>query len=97
MDKLVQHLRQLNDKVSQLEQLIRKLQVKNDELTQEVNNLRQSLSEQEKAYDKLMEKYEAAKMIKGLNQQLNHEGLNDKIDQYLKEIDICLKYFGVQE
>ncbi len=97
MDELVQHLQQLNHKVSQLEQLITTLQAEKRELFEEMTTIRQTLDDREREYEKLMEKYEAAKMIKGLNKELSNDGLKDKIDQYLKEIDICLKYFGVQE
>jgi len=97
MDHLIQRLQKLTKKVARMEQLVVQLQSDNQRLALDVSNLKQTLSEKQNDYELLEERYEAVKLIKGVDSDIDSEGLKAKIDNYLKEIDICLKYFGVQD
>ncbi|MEM6628909.1 MAG: hypothetical protein AAF694_04520 [Bacteroidota bacterium] len=97
MEEILQKFHISQKKVSRLEQLILHFQSRHSDLEHEVLNLRKKLEEKDQEIQQLTEKYEAVKLAKGLDASIDSAELIAKIDKYLKEIDICLRYFGVQE
>ena len=97
MEEILQSFRFSQKKVSALEQLILHLQTQNHSLVNELDLLKRELEEKNQEMRLLTEKYEAAKLAKGIDSTIDNAELEAKIDKYLKEIDICLRYFGVQE
>ena len=97
MEEILQKFHISQKKVSHLEQLILHFQTQRKDLENEVQLLRKELEEKNQEIQLLTEKYEAVKLAKGVNSSIDSTELIAKIDKYLKEIDICLRYFGVQE
>ena len=97
MEEILQGFRVSQKKVSTLEQSILHLQTQKRTLANELDLLKRELAEKEQQITLLKEKYEAAKLAKEINSSSDHTELIAKIDKYLKEIDICLRYFGVQD
>ena len=96
MDNLLQRLQEANRTAAKLERLILRMKQENDQLQKMLEVLEGKLEEKERDYEEMVEKYEAVKLAKSLspNSNGNHEAVHEKIDLYLKEIDICLKNFG---
>ena len=101
MDDIVQRLQVANRKVTKLEQLIHRLGQEKQELERRLQQLTDQTHKHDAAFTELQQKYEALKLAKGLgNGAANEEdraAIHEKIDKYLKEIDICLKIFGDQD
>jgi len=97
MEEILKQFRISQKKLSNLEQLILNVQSEKHALEEELQFLRRELEDKEQEINMLHEKYEAAKLAQNLNPSLDSSELTAKIDKYLKEIDICLRYFGVQE
>lgn len=96
MDELIQQLGQLASTTQKLEKYILHLKSENLELKNQIESL--TLAQQIKGNElsALQQKYEANKLVKGLVDKADQEEIKEKIDSYLKEIDICLKFFGDQ-
>lgn len=97
MDEVLEQLQATARKAAQLEQAVQRLLKQREGMKAELTLLREQLAAQEQAYTLLEEKYEASKLAKNLSSPADRVALQDKIDNYLKEIDICLKKFGVQD
>ena len=97
MDEVFQKLQVANRKVVKLEHLIIRLLEEQAGLQKELELLKEVLDSKDQENAMLSEKYEAAKLAKSISSEADRAALHDKIDNYLKEIDICLKKFGVQE
>ncbi|MEL6132019.1 MAG: hypothetical protein AAFR59_01505 [Bacteroidota bacterium] len=94
MNELLLKLQEANRAVNQLMQMLEKAKEEKEALLQRVEGLEQSLDEKHKAYDELVERYEAVKLVKVIESPEVKASVQEKIDWYLKEIDTCLKNFG---
>lgn len=94
MDELIRQLGQLAGTTQKLEKYVHQLKSENLALKNRIESLN---VEQQKTGDELsalQDRYEANKLVKGLVDHADQKELKEKIDSYLKEIDICLNIFG---
>ncbi|MEZ4830150.1 MAG: hypothetical protein R3C61_28280 [Bacteroidia bacterium] len=56
--------------------------------------MKQKIEEKDREMTALTEKYETAKLVNSLQNGQDLLAVQAKIDDYIKEIDICLKNFG---
>jgi len=96
MEALFQKLSSLSTTIQKFEKFIQQLKLENQELREKLEELEVNIEEKEQAFNALHERYEANKAVKALVADENKEELVEKIDNYLKEIDICLNLFGDQ-
>lgn len=96
MDELIRQLSQLASTTQKLEKYVQQLKSENLALKNQVESLTLAQQEKESEFSALQERYEANKLVNGLVERADQEEIKDKIDNYLKEIDICLKIFGDQ-
>lgn len=96
MDNLLQRLQEANRTATKLEWLILRIKQENDQLLKKVSDLSNQLEDKGKDLDEMVEKYEAMKLVKSISADSNgnQDAVHEKIELYLKEIDICLKNFG---
>lgn len=94
MDELIRQLGQLANTSQKLEKYVQQLKSENLELRNQIESLTLEQKQKEENFAALQERYEANKLVKGLADQADHKELKEKIDNYLKEIDICLNIFG---
>lgn len=94
MDEILRRLQKSKQKLDLLEQTLQQVVEEREQLLSELDSLREELAIQSKAYDELAERYEALKVVKSLNGEVDREAIRKQIDLYLEEIDICLKNLG---
>ncbi|MCB0835439.1 MAG: hypothetical protein KDD63_09765 [Bacteroidetes bacterium] len=97
MDNLLPRLQATNRKAAKLERLLLRLKQEKEQLLEQVEELNQTLEVKEKAYLDMQEKYEALKLAKSIGTETgtyDKEAVQTMIEDYIKEIDICLKNFG---
>ena len=98
MDEFLQRLQATNRKAAKLERLLLRLKQENGQLLKQIAELEKALGEKEHSYNEIQEKYEAVKLVKSMNNgtEAHHdkEAVQAMIEEYIKEIDICLKNFG---
>ncbi len=96
MDDLIRQLTLLASTTQKLEKYVQKLKSENLALQNQIVDLKQEQQQKEEELIVLQEKYEANKLVKGLVESADRDEIKEKIDTYLKDIDICLKIFGDQ-
>ncbi|MEO0583398.1 MAG: hypothetical protein AAF135_14330 [Bacteroidota bacterium] len=94
MNELLLKLQEANRAVNQLMQMLEKAKEEKEILSRKVVELEQSIDDKQHAYDELIERYEAIKLVKVIENPEVKASVQEKIDWYLKEIDTCLKNFG---
>lgn len=94
MNDLLLKLQELNKKVAKLEKQLHVLQDERNELELRLDEAEEALQAQKKDYELMTERYEAVKLGKSLTNPEDRVAIQEKIDWYLKEIDICLNNFG---
>ncbi|MDX2247664.1 MAG: hypothetical protein SF052_12845 [Bacteroidia bacterium] len=94
MDELLQKFQGTNQKAAKLERLLLRLRQDHDQMQAKIEALTKALEEKDREITALTEKYEALNRAKSLNNGPDVQAIQAKIDDYLKEIDICLKNFG---
>lgn len=94
MVNVLPKLQEIGRKIAKLERVIVRLKKENQQLEEQVKELQHQLNGEQEAHKIVQEKYEAVKLVKSLPQNLDVAAVQEKIDLYLKEIDICLKNFG---
>ena len=94
MNDFLQKLQTSNRKAAKLERLVLNLIQERGQLLQEIVKLKDELSEKENSHSEIQEKYEALKLVKSMGNHHDKEAVQATIEEYIKEIDICLKNFG---
>lgn len=94
MVNLLPKLQEIGRKLTKLERVIVRLRKENQQLSERVQELEKELDGMQQEQKSTEEKYEAIKLVKSLPPQSDLTAVHEKIDLYLKEIDICLKNFG---
>ncbi|MEO0898255.1 MAG: hypothetical protein AAFY71_17720 [Bacteroidota bacterium] len=94
MNDLLLRLQELNRKVGRLEKQLESLHEERHDLEQKLENSEKALLQATKNYEEMVERYEAVKLSKALVNPEAKLTIQEKIDWYLKEIDICLNNFG---
>ena len=98
MDEFLQRLQATNRKAAKLERLLLRLKQENSQLLNQITELESTIEEKERSFHEMKEKYEAAKLVSNMSlENGNHqdkEAVQAMIEEYIKEIDICLKNFG---
>ena len=94
MNDLLLRLQELNKKVVLLEKQLSVLQGERHELEQRLEEAEEALQSKEKDYELMVERYEAVRLSKSVTNPEDRIAIQEKIDWYLKEIDICLNNFG---
>ena len=94
MENLLRKLQENNRKAAKLERLILRLKEDNGKLHKQLRDLRKAVEAKEEAYTEILEKYEAVKLVKHIDNDQDKAAIQAKIDLYIKEIDACLKNFG---
>ncbi|MEZ4777361.1 MAG: hypothetical protein R3D00_29560 [Bacteroidia bacterium] len=94
MDELLHKFQGTNQKAAKLERLLLRLRQEHDQMKEKIEELTQALEEKDREMAALTEKYEAVKLVKSINNGQDLQAVQAKIDDYIKEIDICLKNFG---
>jgi predicted nucleic acid-binding Zn-ribbon protein len=97
MDNLLPRLQATNRKAAKLERLLLRLKQEKHQLLDQIAELNDALEAKEKEYAEMHEKYEALKLAKSIgtgNGTYDKEAVQNMIEDYIKEIDICLKNFG---
>ncbi|GAB4421157.1 MAG: hypothetical protein OHK0039_35640 [Bacteroidia bacterium] len=94
MDGLIRRLKDVQKKLLHMRQRMEALAADNHRLATQVSDLEAELRRKEATIADLQERYEAAKLVKHLNNPADREAIQVKIDHYLKQIDTCLKSFG---
>lgn len=94
MDGLLHKIQETNRKAAKLERLLLRLKQERDEFEKKVVELEKIIEGKDATIEELEEKYEMVKVAKSMTNGQNLEEVYAKIDDYIKEIDICLKNFG---
>ncbi|RMG73815.1 MAG: hypothetical protein D6722_03235 [Bacteroidetes bacterium] len=94
MDELVRRIEAVSRKAVAVQQQLAQLAQERDRLQERIAELEAQLSRRDADRQEMMEKYEAVKLAKSLNNQADREAVLAQIDLYLKEIDLCLNSFG---
>ncbi|MEM7370592.1 MAG: hypothetical protein AAF587_18415 [Bacteroidota bacterium] len=94
MVNLLPKLQEIGRKLTKLERVILHLRKENQQLNKRVQELEKEVRGLQEEQKTTEEKYEAIKLVKSLPQHADLATVHEKIDLYLKEIDICLKNFG---
>ncbi|MCI4669436.1 MAG: hypothetical protein MRZ79_14980 [Bacteroidia bacterium] len=94
MNDLLLKLQGLSKKIAVLEKQLLVLQGERHELELRLEEAEEALHNQKRDYDLMVERYEAVKLSKSLTNPEDRVAIQEKIDWYLKEIDICLNNFG---
>lgn len=94
MEDLLQRLQEITGRAAVLERVLKQLQADRSRLVEQLAELESRLAQQNGAYDALVERHEALKQAAQPDGKWNREAMQAQIDQYLKEIDDCLKNFG---
>jgi chromosome segregation ATPase len=87
MADIFRRLQRISEQLTSLEAYVEKLEEERD-------SLHVRLEEKDGELEAMQKKYEAAKEVKKMGNGVDEEALRKKIDNYLEEIDICLKVFG---
>ena len=96
MDELIRQLNNLTITTQKLEKYVQQLHTEKQDLIRKIAVLEEEQQAKEEEFIALRERYEANKAVKGLVEVENSDEIKEKIENYLKEIDICLKIFGDQ-
>ncbi len=94
MSDLLLRLQKLNKKVVSLEKRLSSLQEELHDLEQQLEASQEELRSKQMDYELMVERYEALRLSKSLTNPEDRTAIQEKIDWYLKEIDICLNNFG---
>lgn len=96
MENLLTRLAELGEKSDYLNQKLKALVMENRALHRKIQELELRLAEQEKAHQDLVEQRDLAKLatlVKNRDEAATEE-LKKKINEYIREIDQCLKLIG---
>ena len=94
MDELLLKLQEANQSIVILAQRIKKVKEEKETLLQKIESLEQTIDDKQRDYEEMVERYEAVKLVKSIENPELKASVQEKIDWYLKEIDTCLKNFG---
>ncbi len=97
MEQLLKKLDEISEKAEYLNSRTTDLVAENRSLKGKVTTLEKQLSEREEAYSSLSEQFEIIRMarsMEGENGSEHAEELKQKINEYIREIDQCLKLIG---
>ena len=94
MEEILRRLQESNQKAVKLDRLLTQMRENCAALETELTQLQADIADKEQTIADLTDKYEAAKLARGLHNGEDKEMVRSKIDLYLKEIDICLKSLG---
>lgn len=93
---MLTRLAELGEKSDYLNQKLKALVMENRALHRKIQELELRLAEQEKAHQDLVEQRDLAKLatlVKNRDEAATEE-LKKKINEYIREIDQCLKLIG---
>ncbi len=94
MDEILLRLQELSRKVVKLEKSLRQAEEAKHALADRVSTLEAALQAKEEVHQGFMQKYEALKLSKSIASPEDRTAIQQKIDLYLEEIDLCLKSLG---
>lgn len=94
MNEILLRLQELSSVVNHLEKRLRQSQTERKALTDRIAALEAALQAKEQAHEDFIHKYEALKLSKSISSPQERADVQQKIDLYLKEIDLCLKQLG---
>jgi chromosome segregation ATPase len=97
MEEILHKLHSVSKKVEKLEKKFHRLKQDRDQLHDTLQEAKTLLGEKARALVELEERYEAAKVVNSLGNKGDYKEIQAKIDNYLKEIDICLSILGDQK
>jgi uncharacterized coiled-coil DUF342 family protein len=90
MNNLDTHIRSVNEKLQQLVKKHIALKKENDNLRNELNNLKEREVEYKYAMHELDQKVSILKAGSGEMNEKDKKDFEKRIDQYIKEIDKCI-------
>ena len=96
MDVLITRLQELSEKAEYLNERSRQLVEENKSLKDRVALLEQQVKEGNEKLDNALKQNEILRLAKGTQAagEEKSEVLRQKINEYIREIDKCLKYIG---
>ena len=90
MNNLDTHIRSINEKLQQLVKKHIALKKENDNLRNELNNLKEKEVEYKYALHELDQKVSVLKAASGDMSDKDKKDFEKRVDQYIKEIDKCI-------
>lgn len=95
MNNLLAKLLEIGEKAEYLNQRTELLVAENRSLKARMAELEQQLADRSQALDSLEEQHKIVKLAKSMGGESEHaEELKRKINEYIREIDQCLKLIG---
>ena len=97
MEQLLEKLDEISEKAEYLNSRTSDLVAENRSLKGKIATLEEQLSQKEEAYAGLSEQFEIIRMARSMDSKTggeHAEELKQKINEYIREIDQCLKLIG---
>ncbi len=94
MNEILHRLQYVTERVTGLERELTRLKMERGRMLSQIDYLEKELEKKHLSQRELVERYETLKLAKNVRSSADLTKFHEKIDSYLKEIDICLKILG---